>query len=264
VSYKRTLYRKGTLMSPIVVSSIIFASVFAAAFVGMAVRRVIPDDHVESDAKEVIRLATGLIATMAALVLGMLISSAKSSYDARKNEVAEMSSEIVAIDRSLAKYGPETGEIRAEFQQTVAGGLERIWPRQASRKFELRPGEHGEILVDKLALLAPKDERQVAEKARIMTMVVDLRQTQWLMFLRAEQNAVPIPLLLVLVSWLAAIFVSFGLFAPPNSTVLVILALGAMAVSSAIFLILEMYTPFRGILKISPIPILDALSQMAR
>jgi hypothetical protein len=251
-------------MSPIVVSSIIFASVFAAALVGIAVRRVVPDDHVEADAKDVIRLATGLIATMAALVLGMLISSAKSSYDARKNEVAEMSSEILAIDRSLAKYGPETGEIRTEFHQTVAGGLERIWPSEASRQFELRPGDHGEILVGKLELLAPKDDRQVAEKARIMTMVIDLRQTQWLMFLRAEQNAVPIPLLLVLVSWLAAIFVSFGLFAPPNPTVLAILALGAMAVSSAIFLILEMYTPFRGMLKILPTPILDALTQMGR
>jgi hypothetical protein len=251
-------------MNPIVVSSIIFASVFAATLVGMALQRVVPDDHVGSDAKEVIRLATGLIATMAALVLGMLISSAKSSYDARKNEVVEMSSEIVAIDRLLAKYGPETGQIRAEFRQTVEDGLERIWPSQASREFELRPGDHGGILVGKLELLAPKDDRQVAAKAQIMTMILGLRQTQWLMFLRAEQNAVPPPLLLVLVSWLAAIFVSFGLFAPPNSTVVVILALGAMAVSSAIFLILEMYTPFRGVLKIMPTPILDALSQMGR
>ncbi len=62
--------------------------------------------------KETVRLATALISTMAAVVLGMLVSSAKSTYDARKNEVAEMSSEIVTIDRSLERYGPETGKIR--------------------------------------------------------------------------------------------------------------------------------------------------------
>jgi Protein of unknown function (DUF4239) len=249
-------------MNSIVVSSTIFASVFAAALVGMAVRRAVPEDHVGSEAKEVVRLATGLVATMAALVLGMLVSSAKSSYDARKNEVAEMSSEVLAIDRLLEKYGPETGEIRAELRQAVVGGIERIWPSQASRQSELRPGEHGKILVDKVELLAPKNDKEAAAKAQIRTMVIGLRQTQYLMFLKTEQNAVPLPLLLILVSWLAAIFVSFGLFAPPNTTVVMTLAFGAMAVSSAIFLILEMYTPFSGVLRISPSPILDALSQM--
>src|SRR5271170_7410954 len=124
-------------MNSIVVSSIIFAIVFAAALVGMVVR--VPEEHLGSDAKDVVRLATGLVATMAALVLGMLVSSAKTSYDARKNDVAEMSSEILFIDRLLGQYGPETGEIRAEFRQTVEFGLERIWPSQASRQFELRP-----------------------------------------------------------------------------------------------------------------------------
>jgi hypothetical protein len=251
-------------MNSVVVSSIIFASVFSAALLGMAVRRALPEEHVGSDAKEVVRLATGLIATMAALVLGMLVSSAKSFYDARKNEVAEMSSEILTIDRLLAKYGQETGEIRVEFRQTVEAGLDRIWPSEVSRHTELRPGNHAEALIEQLDVLTPKNDRQAVAKAQIMTMVIALRQTQWLMFLKSEQNAVPLPLLLVLVSWLAAIFLSFGLFAPPNSTVFVTLALGALAASSAIFIILEMYTPFSGILRISPTPILDALSEMGR
>ncbi|WP_433967671.1 hypothetical protein [Tunturiibacter gelidiferens] len=249
-------------MNSIVVSSIIFASVFASALVGMAVRRALPEDHVGSDAKEVVRLATGLIATMAALVLGMLVSSAKSSYDARKNEVAEMSSEVLAIDRSLAKFGQETGEIRTEFRQMVQAGLDRIWPSQSSRQAELRPGNYSETALNELELLAPKDDRQAAAKVQAISMVVSLKQSQWLMFLKSEQNAVPLPLLVILVLWLAAIFVSFGLFAPPNPTVVVTLALSALAVSSAMFLILEMYTPFSGVLRIAPTPILDALSQM--
>ena len=174
-------------MNSIVVSSIIFASVFVAALIGMAVRRAVPDHHVGADAKEVVRLATALIATMAALVLGMLVSSAKSSYDARKNEVAEISTEIIAIDRLLAKYGPEAGEIRAEFRQLVVAGLYRIWPNEASRQVDLRPGEHGEAVVDQVELLTPKNDRQAAIKAQVVSMVISLRQTEWLLFLKMEQ-----------------------------------------------------------------------------
>ena len=249
-------------MNAIVVSSIIFASIFAAALLGIAIRRTLPEDHVGSDAKEVVRLATGLIATMSALVLGMLVSSAKSSYDASKNEVAEMSAEIVSLDRLLARYGPETGEIRAEFRQLVEFGLDRIWPSEASRHSELRPEDHSETIVDKLVLLAPKNDIQVTAKTQAMSMVIALRKIQWQLFLKSEQTPIPIPLLAVLISWLAANFVGFGLFAPSNTTVVATLALSALAVSSAIFIILEMYSPFSGVLRISPAPILEALRQM--
>jgi hypothetical protein len=249
-------------VNTIAVSSIVFASIFAAALIGMTIRRALPPDHVGSDVKEVVRLATGLVVTMSALVLGMLVSTSKSSYDARKNEVMEMSVEIVNIDRLLAKYGPETGEIRAELRQLVEAGLDRVWPSERSHHSELRPGDHGEILFEHLSLLAPKNGEQTSAKAEATSMITSLRRTQWLMFLKLEQSAVPLPLLAVLVSWLATVFVSFGLFAPPNATVVVTLALGALAVSSAIFIILEMYTPFSGILRISPAPILEALIQL--
>jgi hypothetical protein len=247
-------------MNSIVVSSIIFACVFAAAVVGMVVR--VPEEHLGSDAKDVVRLATGLVSTMAAIILGMLVSSAKSSYDARKNDVAEMSSEIVNIDRLLGRYGPETADLRAEFRQTVEFGLYRIWPKQASLHAELRPGDRGEILAAKLEQLAPNNDRQASIKTQVMSLLVTARQTQWLLFLKVEQNAVPLPLLVVLVAWLASIFLSFGLFAAPNSTTIVTLALSALAVSAAIFIILEMDTPFSGVLRISPEPVLEALRQM--
>jgi hypothetical protein len=246
----------------ILVSLIIFACVFAAAIIGMVVR--VPEDHIGADAKEVVRLATGLVATMAALVLGMLVSSAKTSYDASKNQIAEMSSDVVAIDRLLAKYGPETGEIRGEFRQVVEFGLDRIWPNEANRQADLRPRDTGNAVVDQLEALTPKNERQAALKTQVGSMVMALRQTQWMLFLKTEQKPIPLPLLLVLVAWLAAIFLSFGLFAAPNSTTVITLAVSALAVSAAIFIILEMYTPFSGVLRISPAPILDALSVMGR
>jgi hypothetical protein len=251
-------------MNSIVVSSVVFVCIFAAAVLGMVIRKSLPEDHVGSDAKDVVRLATGLIATMCALVLGMLVSSAKSSYDASKNEVAEMSTEIVSIDRLLARYGPETGEIRTEFRQLVEFGVDRIWPSEASRHAELRPEDHGQILADKLVHLEPKNEIQAGTKTQAASMVIALQKSQWLLFLKSEQKPIPIPLLVVLILWLAAIFASFGLFAPSNFTVIATLAFSALAVSSAIFIILEMYAPFGGILRISPAPILEALKQMGR
>jgi hypothetical protein len=249
-------------MHSIVVSSIVFLCVFAAALIGMVVR--LPEAHLGSDAKDVVRLATGLVATMAAIILGMLVSSAKSSYDARKNDVAEMSYEVLAIDRVLARFGPDANQLRGEFRQTVEFGLYRVWPKETSLRAQLRPADRGQTLVDELESLTPKDDRQAAAKAQATSMVIALRQTQWLLFLKTEQNAVPLPLLVALVAWMAAIFLSFGLFAAPNSTTIVTLALSAVAVSAAIFLIMEMYTPFSGVLRISPTPILEALKQMGR
>lgn len=251
-------------MNSIPLSGIVFACVFAAALIGMAIRRALPEEHLCTDVKETVRLSTALISTMAALVLGMLVSSAKSTYDARKNEVAEMSSEIVSIDRSLERYGQETGNIRSEFRRIVAEGIGRIWPAQNSLLSELRPGSKGETLWDQLDHLEPKTSTQAAAKSQITLQIIALRRTQWLMYLKSQHNSVPVPLLVVLISWLVIIFVGFGLFSPPNATIFVTLGLAGLAVSAAIFIILEMYAPFTGVMKISSSPVIEALSQMER
>ncbi len=201
---------------------------------------------------------------MAAIVLGMLVSSAKASYDGRTNEVAEISSQVVTIDRMLSEYGTETAEMRGQLRLLVEAGVRRIWPTQAAVHVELKPRDEGEVLVDEVRGLTPKSNAQAEIKAQILHMVVVLRQTQWLLFLKSKQSAIPIPLLLVLVTWLALIFFSFGLFSTPSSTIVVTLAFGALAVSTAVLMILELYTPFRGLLRISSEPILEALSQMGR
>ena len=249
-------------MKSIAVTSIIFGLIFGAALAGMAVRPT--HDPLGSEAKEVVRLTTGLITTMTGLVLGMLVSSAKSIYDAGKDEVANVSMQIVLIDRLLAGYGPETAEIRSQFRQLVEVGIERIWPRQGSLLSDLRPTDQSQILVDQMRLLEPKNDRQASALAQANPLILNLRQRQWAMFLKMQQAAIPLPLLVVVVSWLAIIFFSFGLFAAPNTIMLVTFAVGALGVSSAIFIIRAMYTPFAGALKISPAPILKALGEMQR
>jgi|SRR5580704_2522888 hypothetical protein len=249
-------------MNSIVVSSMVFMIVFGGALVGMALRRVLPEDHLSSDAKDVVKLAMGLIATMAALVLGMLVSTAKSSYDTRKNEVAEMSARIVAIDQLLANYGPESKGVRAELREVVVVGLNHIWPGEATGQVDLRPKEDTRDFYSQLQTLAPKNDSQGATKAEAISMAANLRLTRWRIFVEAEQTSMSIPLLAVLVAWLVAIFIGFGLFAPANSTVIVTLAICALSVSAAIFIIMEMYTPFSGVLKISSAPIRETLNQI--
>lgn len=249
-------------MHSLVISTIVFTWIFAGAVFGMILRKILPERHLSSDAKDVIKLATGLVVTMSALVLGMLVSSAKASYDFQKTEVASMAAKVVLLDHVLATYGPETALTRVELRKFVEASLARTWPDEKLRHAEVPPKVNLDHVFDKLETLTPQSPQQQAARAEALSMSLEMSQTRWVLLLQAENNSISIPLLIVVVSWLAAIFISFGLFAPPNGTVIVTLILSAIAVSAAIFIIQEMYTPFSGWLKISPAPIYDALSQL--
>jgi hypothetical protein len=246
-----------------IIAFAVFASVFSAALLGMGIKNKIPQHHLESDAKDVIRLVTGITATMSALVLGMLVSSAKIYYDSWNIQVAEIASQVVTIDHLLTSYGFETGEIRTQFRRHVEDGVTRAWHNKDPLDIALRPKEGGDTLIEQVELLTPKSALQTAVKAQLTPQITALRMAQWRMFLRTRQNSMPVSLLLIVISWQCAIFISMGLFAPSNTTVYFAFALGALTVSTAIFIILEMYSPFKGILTISSAPITDALTQMA-
>jgi len=126
-------------MHALAVSSLVFAVVFGGALAGMAIRRAAPEVHFVPDARDTVRLATGLIVTMTGLVLGMLVSSAKTFYDGEKSQIAEMSSQIIQLDDLLAAYGPETKQARVEARRFVKDAMYRIWPNEKSQSFELRP-----------------------------------------------------------------------------------------------------------------------------
>ena len=250
-------------MRSILISSIVFAVVFSGGLAGLALERLLAGNLLGSDAtKDIIRLATGLLVTMTALVLGMLVSSANASYQDRKNELAEMASDFVVLDQVLATYGSETQVIRDELRRLAENSLERIWPSQASRQSQLKPGDRGQVLYHQLQLLAPKTDAQTAAKTVAISAADSLRRTYFLMFIKSEQNSLSFPLLAVLVAWLTVIFIGFGLLAPRNNTIITTLVVCALAVSGAIFIIMAMYKPFSGIMRISPSPIHDALSRM--
>jgi hypothetical protein len=251
-------------MHSINVSLLVFAIVSGGVLLGIFLRRVLPEEHFNADAKVVIRLSTGFVVTMTGLVLGMLVSSAKASYDAQKVLVAQVSFKIILFDRSLREYGPESKMIRSQLRGYVEATMHRVWPDTEFTSVQLEPRDSLDRLERELKTLEPKSEEQSSSKAQAIAILGDLRQASWLLFVQSETNSLSMPLLVVLVSWLVAIFLSFGLLAPPNPTVIVNLLVGALAVSAAILIILEMYSPFNGILRITSAPIQDALSQIGR
>jgi hypothetical protein len=168
---------------------------------------------------------------MTALALGMLVSSANASYQDRQNEAAEMASDFVVVDRLLASYGPETTAMRADLRALAQGSLNRVWPSEGSPESQLRPrDDNGHVFYDQLQVLVPKNDLQAAAKAGAITAAIGLRHTYWLMFRGSEESSFLFPLLLVVVTWLTAIFISFGLFAPHNHTAFATLIVCAMAV----------------------------------
>ena len=249
-------------MNALAMSSLVFVLVLGGALAGMAIRRVRPAEHFTPEAKDTIRLSIGLVVTMTSLVLGMLVSSGKTFYDGEKNQVAELSSQVVLVSDLLKAYGPETGQLRIEGQRSVEEIVDRIWPKERSQSVQLKPMANGALFYEDLQLLTPKSEAQASVKAQLLAATLNLRRTYWLMYLQSEERSITIPLLSVVTAWLVIIFFSFGIFAPHMPNVIVTLVICAIAVSGAIFIILSMNSPFSGVLRISPAAVRDVLIQM--
>jgi hypothetical protein len=188
-----------------------FACVFTGAMLGMLFGPMLPQQHANSESKDVVlvRLAMGLVATMVAPVLGLLVTSAKSFYDTQNDQVTHLAANVVLLDHVLAHYGHETAGTRTFLRDDVARWLELLDPGGL---------RHKELLLDKIQELSPKDDNQKTMKAQASNLAIQMVQVRWLMF---AQSSAPVPklLLLVLIFWLIVLFFSFGLFAPRNFTV---------------------------------------------
>ncbi len=248
------------------VASIVFACVFASALLGLYVRTRLPDHHLSDDSIGVVKLSTGLIATMAALVLGLLISSAKSSYDTVNSEITHDAANIILLDRLLAQYGPETQAIRAAVKQRVANGVAIITSGDPERLASLHSPEayrRGEAIQRELEALSPQSDVQRRLQARAVDLADQVFALRELGLLQAV-GSTPTLLLITLVLWLCIIFGAFGLFTPYNTTVFIALFLGALSTSVAIFLILEMNTPLGGMIPVSLEPMRVALAVLGQ
>jgi hypothetical protein len=243
---------------------IVFGCLVGAVLVGRTLRSFLPQAHLSTESKDAMKLAIGLVATMSALVLGLLVSSAKGAYDTERSEVILMASKITFLARVLDAYGPDAAVVRALLRNTLDEAIQQMWPGQMRRPTDRNPDvQAGNLAYAALQQLSPQNDMQRVLKPLATTLAGDVAQTRSLLAAQSVPS-VSQAMLTILVSWLVVIFVGFSVLAPPNATTVLALMISALAVSGAIFLILELDQPFGGLIGISSEPMLKALHQLAQ
>lgn len=243
-------------MHSLTLTALAFLCPMAGAAIGMACRARLPETHLGRESTDVIKLATGLMATLVALVLSLLVSSANSSHALVENEYKQALTGIVQLDKYLRAYGPEAQDIRDVMRRGVVGNFQERWPSQDfGVKGQEKPA--GDLLIDlvrRILALKPADAAQAWFQAQALQLVHGITQMRELIQGQQAASSLPMPVLVVVLVCSAAIFGSFGLFVDPNPTVVTSLGVAALAVAAAIFLIVELNTPFSGLLQISSAP----------
>lgn len=248
-------------MTPLLMSLAAFACIFGGTFLGIYVRHRLPNRHLSGDTKDIVRQGTALIATLASLVLGLLIASASGKFETQSSQIKQLTANIVLLDNALALYGPEADPARSLLRRQIPAMTERIWSDAVPSFGKPRPFEAatlGLLLYNEVLKLIPKDDAQRSLHARAVDTMTEMGKTRLLLF-ASTGGAIPIPFLIVLVGWLALIFASISLFAESNARTIAILCIFSLAASAAIFLILELGYPFSGLMRISDEPLLNAL-----
>ena len=238
-------------------SLIALTVILGGAFIGTWLRNVLPEQHLADDTKDVVRLGTGLIGTISALVLGLLIASANSSYNEHRAHVQQIAADVILLDQILALYGPEARPARVQLRQAIDPMVNRIW--RENRSDTAYQASSGRDFIAIILQLTPQNEAQRTLKDRAIQAIADIAQTRLLLF-EQSGSSLPLPFLAVLVFWLAMIFASFGMFSRPNPTVIAALIVCVVSASGALFLVLELSEPFTGLLQISSAPLRNALA----
>jgi len=251
-------------MNSIAISATAFALVFGGALIGALLGARLPKHHLIDENKEVVRLAMALVGTLTGMALGLLIGSAKTYYDTQSNELTQVSANVALLGHLLQYYGPEANEAQESLRLAVERVLVENWPNQRAENWKpSAKAGHVQEVYEKIRALAPKDEEHRMMQSEAIGLLRNLAQLRWLIIAQSNTTILR-PLLYVMIFWITSIFVSWGLFSRANTITITTFFVAALCVSGAIFLILELYTPYGGLLHVSSAPLrlaYDSLSQ---
>ncbi|MBY5761427.1 DUF4239 domain-containing protein [Rhizobium leguminosarum] len=253
-------------MGSLLVGGLVFVFLSMATSIGLVVRGRLPDHHLNAESKDVIRLATAVVGTLSALTLGLLIASAKSSYDNAEVEMRTAAARVLLLDRVMAQYGPETDKARQLMRELIERRLSRGWTAETTDETSGNaPGEYRDIeaVQADLRSLAPRDAVQHALQARALEVSGMMAEAHWLL-VESGKEGLPWAFVTVLVCWLSLLFATFGLQAPANLTVLSILLVCALSVAGAIFLVSDMANPYVGLIRVSDAPLQFAIERLGK
>ena len=254
-------------MSPLAISLVAFGCIFGGILIGMFLRSVLPEHHLSDESKDAVKLGIGMIATLAALVLGLLIASAKGHFDTMNNGLAQTSSKIILLDRTMAYYGPETKEARDLLRLSVASAIDQLWPKERTQHKEYKdfsPKTGLKELQEMLLQLSPKNETQRYLQSQALQISGSIAEVRWLLTEQQEQSSLPMPFFVMLVFWLVIIFFGFGMLSPPNATVITILLVCSLSAAGALYMILELDHPYGGLIEISSSTLRSALTYLSQ
>ncbi len=243
---------------------IFFVGLIVVTLLGGYLRRFIPAEQLSAESKDAVKLALGLVGTMTAILLGLLISSAKETFDTTRSEVTQMAAKVALLDRALKLYGPEATDARRSLRETIADGVRRTWPAEHADPVRLDPNQQmGDALYAEVQRLVPQNDAQRDLKTQATTLMVQLAEVRALL----QAQAIPTlskPLLIALGSWLVVIFFGFSLLGPANPTSTLALVASAFSVGCAVFIILELNYPFAGTIRVPSEPMTNVLNELAQ
>jgi hypothetical protein len=248
-------------MPALLIAFIIFAFMLGGILLGSTLRVILPDDHTQADSKDILMASAGMMATLIALIIGLLVTSAKGTYDVTTLRITQVGAKIITLDYYLSRYGPEAKEVRELLPQAIASGIERIWPNESKHGADLAKMKSETEMADvynKIRELSPKNDSQKYLQTRALQLMDDIMQLRWMVIEQSQTN-LPRVFLVVLTFWLTVLFAQFSLLAPRNRTAMSALFICAISMSGAIFLILELNQPLEGAIKMSSTPLHKSL-----
>ena len=251
-------------MIHILIGLISLAAIFGGAVLGLIIRHRLPSGHLSADTQSAVTVSVAVIGTLAALVLGLMITAANRSFSTRSDQIRDLSVQLIRIDRNLSRYGNEAKSARVSLHAWAKAKTQQLFPERSQPP----PSSEATVVMletvqDRILDLKPANERQTYLRTLCLTLTSEIIQARWALETRTG-HSIPVPFLVLLIFWLAIVFASFGLFAPPNATTIVVLLLCAIAVSGGIFLIEELDNPLSGVIQSPPDIMRKAVSEIGQ
>ena len=253
-------------MSAPLTAFVILVCMLGGMALGSYLRLVLPDDHTRADSKDILMTSAGMMATLIALIIGLLVTSAKGNYDNTTLGITQTGAKIISLDYYLSNYGPDAKVEQELVRQATAKAIERVWPNESTQGADLTKMEAATGMTDvysKIRELSPQNDSQKYLKTQALQISADMMQSRWMLIEQSQTN-LPRIFLVVLTFWLTVLFAQFGLLAPRNLTAKSALFICALSVSGAIYLILELNNPLEGTIKVSSAPLHKALSLIGK
>lgn len=239
-------------MNHLTIGFVSFAAIFGGSLIGLFAAHRLPGHHLSKETQSAITVSVAVLGTLSALVLGLMITAANSSFSARAEQVRELSLQLIRMDRNLRRYGPETEVARAKLHEWAVAKTRQLFPV----KGQANPSSAQTIIMlegiqDALLDLKPQDERQTYLRTLCLRLSSTMIEARWALETRAA-HSIPVPFLVLLIFWLSIVFASFGLFAPANVITIAALLLCSVAVAGGIYMIEELDKPVSGFVHLPP------------